>query len=418
MSEDSSLLTRDALITTLKSIFRPASPTIDRKLFKGRDRELGLVLGAIADVGMHAVIYGERGVGKTSLGNMAREAFAASRQVSLSVRLACSAEDTFASVWARLPAAVVRETDLWDPMDAARLMTSVDRVGELLVDASATPDGVTRALHLLGARVPTLIIIDEFDRLRSSGASRLFADLIKSLADDPIPATLLLIGVADDVNSLVEGHGSIDRSLRQVHMPRMKRTELAEVVVEGVAEFNRLTGQELTLDGSVVQAIVHLSQGFPYYTHLLASTIVERAIRESIEKVNSRMVMEALFAALDAAAQSIRSTYAEAVQSTQNAHFEDTLLACALAKVDVTGYFAPGDVVAPLEQITSTRKTTAHFHTHLKKFSSGVNPILETKPTNHARYRFADPLMKPFVLMTGIRDKRWDLDTVKPASGD
>ena len=56
MAEDAELA-KDAMISVLKSIFRPASPTINRKLFKGRERELGQVLGAIADIGMHAVIY-------------------------------------------------------------------------------------------------------------------------------------------------------------------------------------------------------------------------------------------------------------------------------------------------------------------------------------------------------------------------
>ena|ERR1700728_4068959 len=56
-----------AQLAALKTIFRPSSPIDDRELFRGRTDELSRVIGAVQELGQHAVIYGERGIGKTSL---------------------------------------------------------------------------------------------------------------------------------------------------------------------------------------------------------------------------------------------------------------------------------------------------------------------------------------------------------------
>jgi hypothetical protein len=391
-------------VATLKDIFRPASPTVDPDLFKGRATELSQVIGAIQEVGMHAVIYGERGVGKTSLGFMAREAFREVYPLSLALRVTCNMDDDFESIWAKIPASLRRQLDDASEQSRTELQPLVDRVDDILELNTITPDTVARALYLLGSHVPTLVIIDEFDRIGDWESTKLFPDLIKAMSDDPSTATVLLIGVADDVDGLVQGHASIDRALRQVYMPRMTRTELAQIVNDGVDRFKDRAQIDLEIEPAVTASIVLLSQGFPYYTHLLAGAIVEKALREETGVVTQAMVFGALFASLETAAQSIRLTYAEAVNSQQNATFAETLLACALAKIDVLGFFAASDVIPPLSQISGNSKSQSDFNHHLKRFAGPPSRILESKGTTRVRYRFADPLMKPFVLMTGIRD--------------
>lgn len=184
--------------------------------------------------------------------------------------------------------------------------------------------------------------------------------------------TLVLVGVADNVDELVMGHASVDRALGQVQMPRMSSAELREVVIGGLEEFTARTGYRVDLDDSVVSAIVNLSQGFPYYTHLLAGTIIEQAIRAGAERVERQDVYVALVRASDSAVQSIRSAYAEAVTSNQNAGFEATLLACAMAKNDVAGYFKASDVIEPRAEVAGVRRAQSHFNHHLKVASARV----------------------------------------------
>lgn len=403
-------------LAALKEIFRPASPTVDRTLFKGRDRELSQVIGAIQEVGMHAVIYGERGVGKTSLGYMARAAFSLLNPLSLTLRITCNMEDDFDSIWGKLPGLLRAQLD--DASNDLRelMQPIVDRADDILEIDGVTPDNVARALQLLGRHAPTLVIVDEFDRIGDWESTRLFPDLIKAMSDDPATCTVVLIGVADDVDGLVQGHASIDRALRQIHMPRMTREELIEIVDEGMELFRKRVGSTLVLEPSVTRSIARLSQGFPYYTHLLAGSIVERALRDGVSTVNQIMVVSALLESLDSASQSIKVTYADAVRAQQNARYADTLLACALASTNVEGFFAASDVMAPLSALAGVQKKQADFNHHLNRFVNPPSRILEQKGTTRYFYRFADPLMKPFVLMMGIKTGMMNLPDAEEES--
>lgn len=358
------------------------------------------------------MIYGERGVGKTSLAYMTREGFLDSNPgAALAVRIPCSADDDFTTTWKKFVPRVVKELDLWDERDRERVIGAADRAEDLLDFNDVTPDAVVRALNVVSNRVPLLVIVDEFDRLGTPDTTEPFADVMKMASDDLMPATIIIVGVADDVASLIAGHRSIERSMRQIHMPRMSPGELGRIVTDGFAAFTRRSHYQLSVDRTVVNTIVSMSQGFPYYTHLLAGAVGEIAVRKSKSEVSFDDLAEALVTAVDEANQSIRVSYTDAVSSPkQNAQFADTLLACALAKVDELGFFAPADVAAPLSTILGIQRRTPDFLNHLKRFAGPPSWVLETRGDGRrARYRFHNPLMKPFVLMKGFRDNKLDL---------
>jgi hypothetical protein len=60
------------------SIFTPGAPINERDLFAGRSEQVEKIFDAVSQRGCHAILYGERGVGKTSLSNMI-SAFLANR---------------------------------------------------------------------------------------------------------------------------------------------------------------------------------------------------------------------------------------------------------------------------------------------------------------------------------------------------
>ncbi len=57
----------------LSSVFTPGVPVHSRDLFVGRFDQIMLVTAALSQPGQHVVLYGERGVGKTSLANVLTE---------------------------------------------------------------------------------------------------------------------------------------------------------------------------------------------------------------------------------------------------------------------------------------------------------------------------------------------------------
>ena len=54
----------------LSQVFSPATAIIRRDLFQGRRAIVRRLIDAVNQAGQHAIIYGERGVGKTSLASV------------------------------------------------------------------------------------------------------------------------------------------------------------------------------------------------------------------------------------------------------------------------------------------------------------------------------------------------------------
>src|SRR4051812_47016590 len=81
-------------------VFTPSAPVDDQALFAGRNHELFSVVEATQSAGQHAVIYGERGVGKTSLARIAGSICAEQGQITM--RVNCEATDTFDSLWVKV----------------------------------------------------------------------------------------------------------------------------------------------------------------------------------------------------------------------------------------------------------------------------------------------------------------------------
>jgi len=61
-----------ALSAQASKVFQPRTPITTKDLFAGRWTELTKISDAVHQPGLHVVVHGERGVGKTSLANVVR----------------------------------------------------------------------------------------------------------------------------------------------------------------------------------------------------------------------------------------------------------------------------------------------------------------------------------------------------------
>jgi predicted ATPase len=52
-----------------EQLFSPSTPIDEDDLFAGRQQQRSDIIGAVLERGRHAIVYGERGAGKTSLVN-------------------------------------------------------------------------------------------------------------------------------------------------------------------------------------------------------------------------------------------------------------------------------------------------------------------------------------------------------------
>jgi hypothetical protein len=378
--------------------FRPAAPIDRRDLFAGRGEQISDLFSVVAQPGQHGVIYGERGVGKTSLGLVTVQLLEGANV--LSAWATCDATDDFSSVWRKALGEIGFATTRHAIGFGDHVDEAIENASLLLGPDPVRPHAVGGALRKITRRSAITIFIDEFDRFQDREGRALFADTIKGLSDRLVPATVVLIGVADSVGELIREHRSVERALVQIQMPRMSTSELAEIATKGIA------AARMTIAGQAVARITSLSQGLPHYTHLLAQLAAHAALAERHPHVTVRHVNAAVARAIDRAQQSIVEAYREAVSSRPGSIYPQVLLACALAEEDEFGFFAPPDVGGPLSRILHKPCKTAAFARHLERLSSeSRGAVLQRHSgTGTARYRFVNPLLQPYVAMRGLSE--------------
>jgi len=256
----------------VREAFSPAAPITRRDCLAGRTEQLVQILDVVAQRGQHAVVYGERGVGKTSLAAVATNGLLDRRTIAL--RVNCDGSDNFESIWRK----VLGEAQLARPLPAVvgireSLGEATASAGSLLAVTRVTVDVVRQALQLLSRPAPMVIVLDEFDRLEDVRTKTLFADTIKALSDHIVPVTVVVVGVAESPATLLGEHRSIERGLKGIHVPRMPAADLAAIVR---FSFSKL---EMTIADDAVARIAELSEGFPYYAHSLGLLASREAIR-------------------------------------------------------------------------------------------------------------------------------------------
>lgn len=375
-------------------LFTPGAPIDEDALFAGRQAQIAQLIEAVLQRGQHGIIYGERGVGKTSLAKTFKNRLISPIKELQAVHINCDPADTFQSLW--------RKVFLDLHYDDGAVLEGLTK--------DVSPDVVRRILASFDLNTTPVIILDEFDKLTNAEARGLVANTIKSLSDYAIPATLILVGVANSIDGLIQEHQSVSRALVQVPMPRMRGLELEEIVN------TRLARLGMRITKPAIAQIVGLSSGLPHYAHLLGLYAVRRAIVARKLAIDETHVDEAEKYCLEKVDGSLTNQYNLATQIHRSGNlYRQVMLACALAEPDERGFFPAKAVEFPLSTICNKQYTTENFGQHLRNLCDPERgKILDQQgKARRFRYRFEEPLMQPYVILRGLRDGLLDKATLK-----
>ena len=200
---------------SIYSAFSTAMPVTDRHGLAGRNSELEKLVEAIVVQRKHAVIFGTRGSGKTSLarvfGDLADEAGCVALYGS------ASGDADFDALFRPFLSEL--------PMSGA----GQEKARKLM---NETIDG-TRLANLLveDVRQRTILILDEYDRVRSDEAKSDVATLLKLLTDIHSPVQVVLVGIAGDVDGLIAAHPSLRRHIAPQRVAPIPKPELERLLM-------------------------------------------------------------------------------------------------------------------------------------------------------------------------------------------
>ena len=259
----------------LARAFNPAQPVSSLRNFAGRKALVSSLIRSIENRRLHLVLYGNRGMGKTSLLQIIA---ILARQAQYLVRYSsCSAssdfDSTFRTICNDIPLLYYGE---FDPTSSD--VEGGKKLSDLLGTDPLTPTKVSEIFaQVTGTRV--LLILDEFDRAASAEFRLGVAELIKNLSDRATRVQLLIGGVAHNLDELIEHVPSIRRNVLGVPIGEMSADELNEIVANGE------TASGLRYVTQAREQIVDLALGSPYLTALIAQAAGEIALERRAEAV-------------------------------------------------------------------------------------------------------------------------------------
>lgn len=390
----------DDLFFKLGQKFQPSTPINKEDFFAGRRSQIYEVVDAINQNGQHVALYGERGVGKTSLANIIMYKLTHQTRFVMTPHVNCKTTSTPDEIWMAILADIrfrAERAKIELPRSVLSIMQEIDSELRQVI----TPELLRNIFEKLSERMILVPIIDEFDVLENDDTKKGMAEIIKSFSDRNVPATTIIIGVAENVESLIAKHRSIDRCLVEVRMPRMSRGEIEEIVADS------LTGCGMEIAKSPLHEVSRLARGLPHYAHLLGLHAGRRAVDVGMKNIEQDHMSLAVKSAISKAQVQIRSAYIKATTSTKKkALYKEVLLACALTETDEFGYFSPSDVQAPLERILKRKYGVAAFARHLHTFCELDHgpALIRAEIPNRPRFRFDNALLEPYVMMKGLDD--------------
>lgn len=268
----------------LRAAFHPSQPVLEANLFAGRREVLADLIRAVEDLQLHAVIYGDRGIGKTSLlhvfSQLAREAKYIVRYTSCSE--SSEFDEIFPAIAAEIPLLFHRDLD---PTSEAAEQggTLADLIGDHPVTVSLATELLSK---LAGTRV--LLILDEYDRTTSEAFRKSIAELIKNLSDRGSRVQLVIAGVAENLAELLEHIPSVRRNVTGIPLGPMPRQEVEQLIRNAEAA-SAIQFEEFARD-----VLVSAASGSPYVTNLLGQHAAIEALDRGAMAVSVNDVSSAI----------------------------------------------------------------------------------------------------------------------------
>ena len=388
MSQEKS--TRESKLVLLEKVFSPASPIKQKDFFFGRINQLKKVADAINEEGQHAILYGDRGVGKTSLANI----MANSYTNLYPVKITCNRLDNFKSLWENaLNGIQFSKTTKGIGFNSSETKEII-KVGHHVREISEVrPSHIVNILNCLPAN-RLLFIFDEFDNIATKKTRAIFSDLIKSLSDNNTNATLVLVGIGDSVEKLVGNHQSLERCLKQVKMPKMKDDECEEIIISGLKKL------DLTIENKVKNQIIEFSSGFPHYVHLLCKYGAKEIITNDKTNFSPAYLNIAISKGIDNTSEQLRISYRKAIlSSNSSSKWRDLLFACAVVKIDEFNAFTITQVVRAYNKITNRNVKNGSISYNLNQLvtENRGEVLVKLGKGMSTRYMFKNPMMRAFV---------------------
>ncbi len=386
----------------VRDVFTPHIPVDDVSHFFGREDEASRLVSVINSPGQHILLYGDRGVGKTSLAKTTCKLILQKLQRGDFFEKRCDSNDTFSSIFEEplekcgIDLSFKEETRTHNQGGGAGIsagfakadLSSKRERKETKVSAYKpdSPSWVAGKIRSLSG----ILLIDEADAIPNETDKKKIAELIKLLSDLNSPFKIVVVGIAQTGEELTAGHPSVERCLKEVALQRMTDDDLKKIILNGMKKLF------LRPDDIVVNKIVDISAGYPHFTHLICLKCAESAILSK----NKHITKETLKGALDEAVKDSEGALRRMLESTLRVlnKAQEYKLLLLTASYCSTPEFRSSELRDKLKLRFSIDIDSKALSRRLTKLTEGEKATILEKPARGC-FKFADPRMPSFLKM-------------------
>ena len=233
-----------------------------------------------------------------------------------------------------------------------------------------------------------LIFFDEFDRLPvTEGAG----EFIKGCND----AKIVVVGVADQVQEIIRDHESCARKLvgTKFCLPNLNREEIHELF-ENVEELTRRDGYELVFDSAFIDTVFDSCDGYPPHVQLLGFASLMAKVRHGEVGKRIRIDRVDFDVALDELLQGPEGEL-DTFEQIQLAIGDSPNRARILLRM---AEHEPGWIQESYAQLALKTRAVRHLETHLERLEK--TGVVKRDPGGD-RIKFATPALRSVVRMAG-----------------
>ena len=326
-------LTRDEFVRILHQQLSPAHPIQSFEHLFGRLEQLQTIEQALCAPGRHVFIYGDRGVGKSSLAQTA--AFKHQSSDSPPIILSCEKKSTFLGIIQALLERLYNNPSGDQITKTIKVGINIPKLTleqETSIKSGEIPlaKDINSAAHLLNYFSikyfkKTLIVLDEFDLIGEQSERGLFADFIKQLGDQSVSNQFIFCGIGKSLDELLDAHASSYRYMVGIEVNRLDWTARWEIINKSSSALN------ISINEDSRFRIAAISDGYPHYIHLVCEQLYWECFNDEyvIDEVTPSHYIAAVRSTVRGIEHHLKRAYEQATMKSSNGGYHEVLWAVA-----------------------------------------------------------------------------------------
>ena len=378
---DALLSAQEQRISELANVFTPSRPKFGGMHFSGRRTTRERLRQILFHQGAHVLLYGARGLGKTSLSNAITAL--GDEYGYLVVRLSCSSATPFEAL-----ARTVRRRLLQADIPHAEYDRD-DVATQGLMDLFASAND-----H------PVLFVLDDLDNIDDPDFRMMLLETLKGASDLGLSVRFLIVGVARDVESLFGRDVRLERSLVAVQLPHMSWDDLQTLIDSGMGSCGLMCPPDITA------TIRMVSRGLPFVAQCLCLNSALNAVSQSRTELNNWDLVHAVDRFVEETDPRIRNMYESVTRRETHLLMVDLMFCLSVAQQDRYGQIRIEDMVNVPVAATGRcldRSTIMRGVEVLVSEFGVLEPRLDQR--GDQRHALTTDLLRPYTLMRQGRAK-------------